>query len=208
MFGNSLFGRQNRKALHSFTLVELLVVIGIIAILASLTLAASGTVWTKAARARASSEIAAMSTALESYKVDNGIYPPSTNLYGPPSVAYPLNSSVAGGTYQVSSQIIYQNLSGQVNFLDDPVSGTKVYMSFKANQLGNAKTAKGTSSSATSATYVKDPWGYSYGYSTGGTASTYYPYNGSGFFDLWSTGGVLADKGTIYATNTWVGNWN
>src|SRR5213078_3464989 len=59
----------------AFTLIELLVVIAIIIILAGLILTTSGYVQRKGARARAETEIAAMSSALESYKADNGIYP-------------------------------------------------------------------------------------------------------------------------------------
>jgi general secretion pathway protein G len=58
-----------------FTLIELLIVITIIAILASLVLAAAGSVQKKGARSRTEAEIAAMGAALESYKADNGDYP-------------------------------------------------------------------------------------------------------------------------------------
>jgi type II secretory pathway pseudopilin PulG len=51
------------------------VVIIIILILAGLILSISSYVQNKGARARAETEIAAMSAALESYKADNGIYP-------------------------------------------------------------------------------------------------------------------------------------
>src|SRR5437763_2812413 len=57
------------------TIIELLVVIIIILILAGLILSISSYVQNKGARARAETEIAAMSAALESYKADNGIYP-------------------------------------------------------------------------------------------------------------------------------------
>ena len=50
-------------------------VIIIILILAGLILSISSYVQNKGARARAETEIAAMSAALESYKADNGIYP-------------------------------------------------------------------------------------------------------------------------------------
>ena len=50
-------------------------VIIIILILAGLVLSISSYVQNKGARARAETEIAAMSAALESYKADNGIYP-------------------------------------------------------------------------------------------------------------------------------------
>src|SRR5882724_7893354 len=68
------------RAEGAVTIIELLVVIIIILILAGLILSISSYVQNKGARARAETEIAAMSAALESYKADNGIYPtdPST----------------------------------------------------------------------------------------------------------------------------------
>src|SRR5213082_3388213 len=59
----------------AMTIIELLVVIIIIFILAGLVLSISSYVQNKGARARAETEIAAISAALESYKADNGIYP-------------------------------------------------------------------------------------------------------------------------------------
>ncbi len=199
------------RFLASFTLVELLTVIAIIAILAALTLGAASGVMSKAARSRASAEVQAISTALESYKTDNGAYPASSGLLtnSPYSTT---DGSVSGGLYQKSSQLLYQSLSGQTNFLDTPLPGTKSYMAFKKNQLGNASAAAGTASTSASATYIQDPWGYSYGYSTGtggGGATTNYPYNGNGFFDLWSTGGLTTTSANNALTNTatWISNW-
>jgi general secretion pathway protein G len=63
----------------AFTLIELLIVIAIIAILASIVLAAAGSVQKKSARSRAQTEIAAMAAALENYKADNGDYPVNSN---------------------------------------------------------------------------------------------------------------------------------
>lgn len=88
---NSRLRRLSSFILHppslasGFTLLELLVVMAIIAILAGLILSTAGGIQNKAARARAESEIAALSAALESYKADNGDYPlsadfPNTNL--------------------------------------------------------------------------------------------------------------------------------
>ena len=71
-----------RSPSSGFTLIELLVVIAIIAILAALVLSTAGGIQRKAARSRAESEIAALSSALESYKADNGDYPAGTNLAG------------------------------------------------------------------------------------------------------------------------------
>lgn len=192
-----------KKQVASFTLVELLTVMAIIAILAALTLAAASGVWNKAARSRASSEIQAMSTALEGYKTDNGVYPSTNTLTLATNTYANYDGSLAGGAYQLSSQLLYLSLSGQTNFTDPPVAGAKVYMSFKQNQIGNATGA------AAGGSYVKDPWNYSYGYSTGlpsspPVASDPTPNNGAGFFDLWSTGGLLTAK---VNTNAWISNW-
>src|SRR5207302_10763672 len=63
------------RSCAAFTLIEILIVIGIILFLAGLLLAVSGFVQEKGKRSRAEAEIAALSAALESYKADNGVYP-------------------------------------------------------------------------------------------------------------------------------------
>lgn len=69
--------RLSRARSSAFTLIELLTVIAIIAILAALILATSGFVQERAGRSRAQTEIAAIESALELYKIDNGDYPES-----------------------------------------------------------------------------------------------------------------------------------
>lgn len=69
------FLRLSNARTRAFTLIEILVVIAIIAILASLILATSGFIQERAGRARAQAEIAAIEAALEAYKGDNGDYP-------------------------------------------------------------------------------------------------------------------------------------
>src|SRR5260370_8063310 len=59
----------------AFTLIELIVVITVIVILTGLVLSTAGYARKKGARARAETEIAALSAACESYKADNGVYP-------------------------------------------------------------------------------------------------------------------------------------
>jgi type II secretion system protein G len=64
-----------RAAGAAFTLIELLVVIAIIAILAGLTLSTLGYVNRKGAESRAKAEVAALSAAIDSYRLDFGRYP-------------------------------------------------------------------------------------------------------------------------------------
>ena len=197
--------RQPRRGdSESFTLIELLLCMAIVAILVGLTFAAVSALYSKANRSRATSEITAMGAALEGYKTDNGIYPPSDGavlLTNTPYSAYDGTSL----PYQTNSQALYQALSGQTNFSDAHASGVKTYMTFKTIQLGNVNSAGSWSANST---YIKDPWGYSYGYSTGPsvstTAATNSPYAGAGFFDLWSTGNSLVAK---VNTNAWISNW-
>ena len=56
--------RRSRRARNAFTLIELIVVVGIIIVLAGLVLSTVGYARKKGARARAETEIAAMSAAL------------------------------------------------------------------------------------------------------------------------------------------------
>lgn len=178
--------RRIKRATSSFTLIELLVVMTIIAILAAMTLFAAEGALNAAARNKARAEIQTMSTALEGYKTDNGVYPvaalPGSGsrasiLGGAPYST--LDPSTLGGSYQISSKALYQALSGQTNFTDIPVVGVKSYMSFKKNQVGDP------TGSLTGGSYIQDPWNYSYGYATGvpsspPTANDPAPYNGAG----------------------------
>ena len=61
---------------RGFTLVELLVVIVIIGILASLVVGLSGTAGRKMRESRTRAELTAIGTAIESYKAKFGHYPP------------------------------------------------------------------------------------------------------------------------------------
>src|SRR5215469_18154099 len=69
------FGAWHKRRYNAFTLIELVLVVGIITVLAGLVLSTVGYARKKGARARAETEIAALSAACENYKADNGIYP-------------------------------------------------------------------------------------------------------------------------------------
>ncbi len=93
-----------------FTLIELLTVIVIILILAGIILGASSGIRNKASRDRARVEIAALESALENFKTDNG--------------DYPVNSSAAANAALVTSLM--------------PASGGKVYSEFRRKSLDAA----------------------------------------------------------------------
>src|SRR5438128_9022023 len=104
---NSLLSAGDTPAATgAFTLIELLVVIAIIIILAGLILSTMGYVRKKGARARAETEIAAMSAACESYKADNGIYPSDANTISLTA------TNTDSATYSAASLALYKFISG------------------------------------------------------------------------------------------------
>jgi type II secretory pathway pseudopilin PulG len=184
---------NNRRAARAFTLIELIIAITIIIILAGLVLGTSGYVQKKSKRSRAEAEIAAISAALESYKADNGTYPPSNALQA--------SANATTAEYWAASLKLYQALSG-----NDPDGGAnqKSYFAFKPQMLGGA-----TSANPANVSYIRDPFGNSYGYSTAKNsdanpnAAGAAGYNPT--FDLWSTGGV--ENPTPADQSQWIKNW-
>jgi type II secretory pathway pseudopilin PulG len=198
-------------ATTAFTIIELLVVITIIIILAGLILSTVGYVQKKGARARAETEIAAISAACESYKADNGIYPrgpAAATTIG--SITIPANvtdsldpktsgdpTSTTSPTYSQASLYLYTQLSGDLTGNRQP-SG-KSYLTFKPNMLSPAD-------QTLSVQYIRDPCGNSYGYSTANQVSSSNGYNPT--FDLWSTDGLTTTTPpNTTVTAQWIKNW-
>ncbi len=190
----------------AFTLIELVVVVGLILVLTGLVLSTVGYARKKGARARAETEIAAMAAALESYKADNAVYPRDANS----TDTLNAQSSTNPCAYQAASLYLYKQLSGDTNA--NFQYGAKSYFTFKPNMLGTSPTtttdACGNTLTPTTVSYIRDPFGNIYGYSTiqaaGGTGG----YNPT--FDLWSTAGV-APSPTPSPPSTlqdlWIKNW-
>jgi general secretion pathway protein G len=177
---------KRRKADGGFTLIELLTVLVIIMILVGIIVGASKYAQVKGGNTRSQAEIAALETALESYKNDNGSYPMSTP---PPGNA--TNDSI----------LLYNAL----------VAGPKKYISFKPTEMrdgGNLITIPtfvcGTNSFSPTVTNVMviDPFGHPYNYfnpcSTGGA-------NNQVTFDLWSNG-PSGTNGAVDSITNWKPN--
>src|SRR5256884_728487 len=169
--GNCRGVRRGERHYNAFTLIELVVVVGLILVLTGLVLSTVGYAQKKGARARAETEIAAMSAACESYKADNGTYPrgPATaitigSVTIPANVTDSLDARTMGNptsntnpTYGETSLYLYTLLSGDST--GNRSATGKSYMQFKPNML---LPAGGTGTVIA----ISDPFGNSYGYST------------------------------------------
>jgi type II secretory pathway pseudopilin PulG len=189
----------HKRRYNAFTLIELIVVVGIIIVLAGLVLSTAGYARKKSARARAETEIAAMSAACESYKADNGVYPRDNPA---PGYTDALDARQQGdptqSVYQNASLYLFTKLSG-LNQDQTPITGARSYFSFKPQML---------SINSGNVTAIKDPFGYSYGYSTANQADPVTPKGYNPTFDLWSTAGLTANPGSPDPiTPQWIKNW-
>src|SRR4029077_9090242 len=230
---NCAGARRVERRCDAFTLIELVLVVGIIIVLAGLVLSTVGYARKKGARARAEAEIAAMSAACENYKADYGVYPKdptagtatdtlNAKTDGNPALN-PAPPNPSGATYPLASLVLYRALSGDSNLdravtdvdknfkidgttLSPPLSALPMsYFTFKPNMLSPAG---GTGT----VTATADPFGNSYGYSTAfqrdleqGLSPTH-GYNPT--FDLWSTAGLSSNPGgTDTTTPQWIKNW-
>src|SRR5437763_4184563 len=125
---NCADARRGQCRYNAFTLIELIVVVGIIIVLAGLVLSTVGYARKKGARARAETEIAAMSAACENYKADNGIYPrdSDTDSLDPTTDFNP--STTPPNNYTKASLWLYEQLSGDATGNRQP--SAKSYMAF------------------------------------------------------------------------------
>jgi type II secretory pathway pseudopilin PulG len=183
---------------NAFTLIELILVIGIIIVLAGLVLSTVGYARKKGARARAETEIAAMAAACENYKADKGVYPRDNPTPGyTDALDARQNGDPTQSVYQNASLYLFTQLSG-LNQNQTPITGARSYFSFKPQMLlidtnGNVVA-------------IKDPLGNSYGYSTANSVNPAQGYNPT--FDLWSTAGLTSVGQPSQADqNQWIKNW-
>lgn len=111
------------SASAAFTLIELMVVVAIIAVLAGLALGSLGYVNRKGAASRAQSEVAALASAIENYKLDIGAYPATTNLYKELTAGGPVNTKRV--YFQPTPAMVNTNVTPPV--FQDPYGATYQY---------------------------------------------------------------------------------
>jgi type II secretory pathway pseudopilin PulG len=175
---------------RAFTVIEFVVALTVVILLSSLILAAAGYIQTKGKRSQAEVEIAAITAALENYRVDNGTYPSNLDTAA-------LNPAMMDpNAYRSASVFLYSQLTGDddANPLTSAPFGSRNYFNtgLRPNML--APNPPGPN------TYLQDPFGHSYGYST---AKAENPNGSVGInptFDLWSTGNSTDPS-------QWIKNW-
>ncbi len=163
-------------AAGAFTLIELIVVTTVIVILTGLILSTVGYVQKKGARARAETEIAAMSAALESYKADNAVYPPYSGTAG----AHALYQGLTGDGNNA--------IGGTTASTGTPGSSGKSYMTLKPNML--------SPNPPDATTRVIDPFGNDYNYLAPGI-------NNTSTFDLWSIANANPARDQLQWIKNW-----
>ena len=167
-----------RNGHSAFSLVEMMAVITIIIILASLVIGGLGFVNEKQAKEKAKVQLARLSNALAEYKLDNGAYPATED------------SPKGEGNSHILFKALYwdSNNDGKGAPVGDGPGDAeqKVYLP----ELDPANNKQGwTSGTASAMTKIKDPWGNEYRYRTAlnpngkVNTSTQNPD-----YDLWSVG--------------------
>ncbi len=106
---HALSDAAGRRRRPGFTLVELLTVIVIMVILATITMSISKLVLRRESLSRATAEMDSIMTALKAFQRDNGDYPPMDNNTG------------SGSPY--SEQNLLAALTGHARWIKDPVGG-------------------------------------------------------------------------------------
>ena len=179
---------NSRPGDSGFTLIELMAVITIIVILAGLVVGGLGFVNDRQAKEKAKVQIALLSKAIEEYKLDNGIYPPSGNS------ADGVAQSVALYIPLFYEGYDYNRQANPPADWTKTVSATKIPKSIKIYlpDLDPVSSKQGwvmPKTTVPTTMPVLDPWGKEYRYRTavdGAGKPNALTINPD--FDLWSSG--------------------
>lgn len=185
---------HTRHGRAAFTLIELMAVITIIIILAGIVVGGLGYVNEKQAREKAKVQIALISKALEEYKLDNGIYPPTADKSGTfttngTSTSADLYAVLFYEGYDYAKQNSPATWVKTVGSNTAFPKATRIYLP----ELDPTNSKQGWVDPATgtppASTPIKDPWGNQYCYRTATNASgTANANTQNPDFDLWSSG--------------------
>ena len=192
--------RARRISKHSaFTLVELVVAIGIVMVLMGMVLGVQRYAQTKSFRSRTEAQLAGFISAIESYKADNAVYPRSdeTDKFDSLTVA-------SEDAYIQANRALYimlsgdSDLNGRPDSMESKPDAAPVYFSFVDSQLRKRQTQ--------AVEFMSDPWGKPYGYSTKRAAAIATGVDdvkaGHNItYDLWSTAGQEKNE------KAWISNW-
>jgi prepilin-type N-terminal cleavage/methylation domain-containing protein len=153
---------KNQACLRAFTLIELLTVIAIIAILASITFGVVTGVRERAAISRAKAELASLSLALESFKAQYGDYPQSGT-----SSQVENNNDV---TQSTQAGRFFNALMGKLGPTGAPIDG-RMFVDASRFSLISTTTLPMTGNTGSVDNGFLDPWGrlYVYAYTSGWT---------------------------------------
>ncbi len=139
--GGALIARAfGLRSARAFTLVELLVVIAIIGVLAALIVPLSGVATVKMRIARTRAELNQYVTAIESYKLETGSYPPdngSLRSVTTDPFRYKSNAALNSLFYELTGAIftngVFRTLVG-----DDTINPVTIQTSFNVSGIQNS----------------------------------------------------------------------
>ncbi len=160
---------KSQARLRAFTLIELLTVIGIIAILAAITFGVVKGVNERAAVGQAKAELSALAQSLETYKAMYGDYPQSgTGASAPTATTIGITST---------QYVLFNSLAGKLGPKGAPITGKSFVEISRFSLFSSLAADLPTSTGAAVANAFIDPWGrlYVYHYRATGTANAKWP---------------------------------
>lgn len=141
------------------TLIELLVVLAIMGILASISVGVYTNSVHRARIAAAFTEIRQLEMACERYRLDLGMYPPSSS--GTRIAPASLDQNLAGVGCGYMTVCLLKSLSGTARFPLDP-RWNGPYLELDEEQLGTLDNSTITVETPLPQIQMLDPWGYPY----------------------------------------------